>query len=175
MTPSLYQQVLGDDFAKLAPRLQQLHSGETSTWSGLADVEWGESRWLRGLLHAAVMLRQLPPAGSQQACQITLTRHAQKERWQRRFGRTPMVSKQFQRNSELIEAMGPLHIRLENSVENGNLQQRSSRISWLGIPMPLRVLASETSDGDAMQFDVAIRFASGALLLRYHGQLRKNP
>ena len=171
MNPSLYQRALGDDFSRLSPTLQALHSQTDTVWQGVADVQWGTPAWLRGLLHIAVLLRRLPAEGSALPCQITLQRSGDGESWQRRFGRTPMVSKQFYRRAALWEAMGPLRLQLNNRVENGELAQHSAAVSLFGIALPLHVTATESSTQDQMQFDVNIGFKNGQGILRYRGQL----
>ncbi|KAF0812291.1 hypothetical protein IGB42_03281 [Andreprevotia sp. IGB-42] len=168
---TLYQHVLGADYARLAPLLQTLHSHHDLCWQGLADVRWASQRWLRALL----WLGRLPAEGRDQPCSITLREQAGGELWQRRFGQRRMASAQHADGAQLYESFGPFRLQLASTRHRNTLAQHSTATHFLGIRVParwaLRVHAIEREYDGRLHFDVRIGIGQELDLLHYQGWL----
>ncbi|HEX9627169.1 MAG TPA: DUF4166 domain-containing protein, partial [Acidiferrobacterales bacterium] len=113
----LYARALGPQFHRLAPALARLHGAGERRLLGTLRVRVGSRPWVRLLMRIARM-PQANEAGT--ACAVTLIGLGDGERWQRRVGSRPMVSRQTPGGErEVVERIGPLAIRLRNRIANG--------------------------------------------------------
>lgn len=167
---ALYENLLGDDYGRLAPLLQRFHREPGLLWQGEATVRHSPHGLLRTLLRLSPM-----PAAGLQACTVSLEAVGEGERWRRRFDERPMVSRQSLRQGRLQERVGPVRTQLRSEVVDGALHQHAERSYFLGLPLPrflsMQIDAREWQDGERFRFDVAIRWG-GLDLLGYIGWLQ---
>ncbi|WP_432719443.1 DUF4166 domain-containing protein [Jeongeupia wiesaeckerbachi] len=168
---TLYPTVLGTDFQRLDPLLQQFHQAHDVVWHGHADVRWTDRPALRALLRLA----RLPAEGRAVPLQVRVLHGGNKEVWQRRFASRTMASRQYRKASRVQEAFGPIRLSLDSRIQGAGLIQHSVRSHYLGIPLPgwcaLQVSAHEWQEAGLFHFDVAIRFGPWTLI-GYTGCLR---
>ena len=171
MSLSLYQRVLGAEYAALSPTLRRLHDGSARSWQGEAAVSWGRNKFVHLLLRVA----RLPKQGKRVNCQVDFQQNEKGECWRRRFAQRFMYSHQALRDNQLVEVFGPFRLHLDNTVSAGGLIQRCVATYFLGLRLPtwlgLSVIAREWSVGAQMHFDVTIGLNGGLELLRYRGHL----
>lgn len=170
----LYQQVLGDDFQRLAPVLRALHDKQGSSVHGTLTVDWGRATWQRLLLR----LTKMPPQCSSTECRVQISPATRgSERWVRNIGKSALISLMHtDRPSRIIEKVGLINVRLITWVDAaGRLQQRSDRIHLrgLGWPVPgLVITASEEAiDEQRFRCRVKVNFGRFSTLLSYEGVL----
>lgn len=171
---SLYQQVLTQEFAKLAPVLQALHGTQGSQVQGTLSVNWATAFWSRLLL----LLARMPAASPAAACHVRLApMTSTTERWARVIGAKAMNSvMQVGTGRVIIEHVGPVSVHLGTWVEaDGSLHQRSERVvlRWLGWPVPgLTITASEQPiDAQRYHCEVKVDLARFGTLIHYCGVL----
>jgi hypothetical protein len=175
MTTPLYRRVLGARFDALPTRVRELHDVDgISVWSGRADVERGRSM----LSRMVATLFGLPPAGRDQALQVTFTPDGGTELWERRFGEAVFRSLQYERRGLLNERVGPstFVFALETSQQGMALKLKGVR--FLGMPLPgflapsVRTFESET-DG-RYRFEVEASLPLLGRVVRYEGWLEQD-
>ncbi|NWB94510.1 DUF4166 domain-containing protein [Pseudomonas gingeri] len=171
---SLYQQVLGQDFANLAPVLQALHGPQGSQVQGTLSVSWAVSFWLRLL----PLLGRMPAASPAATCHVRLAPLAsRRERWSRIIGGKAMNSvMQAGSGRVIIEHVGPVSVHLGTWVEaDGSLQQRSERVVLRGLSWPvpgLKITASEQPiDAQHYHCEVKVSLTRFGTLIHYSGVL----
>jgi len=171
---SLYQQVLTEDFPKLAPVLQTLHGAQGAQVRGTLSVSWAASFWPRLLLLLAKMPAESPAA----ACHVRLAPLASDtERWARVIGGRAMNSvMQAGTGRVIIEHVGPVSVYLGTWVEaDGSLHQRSERVALRGLGWPVPGLAITASERpiDAQRYhcEVKVELARFGTLIHYSGVL----
>ena len=171
MNISLFNNVLGDSFLQLHPLLQQLHDGRKQRWSGTATVTWGKSWWVHGLL----MLVGLPRPGDNILCDVDLEPTPEGERLRRNFAGQKFHSHFRLAKPDMIEAFGPMRLRIATSVSGDQLLQHCAASHVLGFRLPrqlgLRIRAREWCTEAGMHFDVSIGLGIGIQFLRYRGCL----
>lgn len=170
----LYQQVLGDDFQRLAPVLRALHDKQGASVQGTLTVKWGRAFWQRLLLR----LTKMPPQCATTECRVRISPATRdSERWVRTIGKGTLISLMHaDRRSRIIEKVGRLDVRLMTWVDaEGRLQQRSDRISLCGLgwPVPgLLITASEEAiDEQRFHCRVKVNLGRFSTLLSYEGVL----
>lgn len=135
----LYEQVLGRDAALLHPQVAALHCGDTHVEAtGWMRVHRG-STWL--FRFAGTLLR-LPSPGDHVRAHLTITRHSDRERWVRRFGRGPAICSQQMAGSrgELVEQFGLIALVFALDTGEDQLRFRQQRcqlrVGRLDIRLP---------------------------------------
>jgi hypothetical protein len=169
-----YRRVLGDRFALLAAPIQRIHQPLAET------VERGESTVERGssLLSRLLGLAMgFPPAGNYPV-EVRFAPKDGRERWTRSYGPHSFSSEMGVSAQELlIERFGPMRFHFGLEVDGpGNLEMILKKWTFLGLPMPRalgpRIVASETAEGDAFRFDVAVAMPLAGPVVHYRGTLR---
>lgn len=176
---SLYERVLGEDFARLPRALRELHGVDrVATFGGEANVEAGAG-WIAALLRAVI---GFPAAGERIPLRVRIECVGGSERWTREFGarrfHSVLTAPADGARGEIVERFGLLRFRLRLPVGDGGLGMPLLRAYAFGIPLPRALTPrSETREfEDAQQrfcFDVRIRLPWGAPLVRYAGWLRR--
>jgi hypothetical protein len=174
MTVPLYRRLLGERYDALPARVAELHDvSSVSVWRGRADVERGRSLAAR----MVATLFGLPPAGLDQALEVTFTPDGGTELWTRRFGDAVFRSVQYERRGLLRERVGPstFVFALVTSPEGMALQLEGVR--FLGVPLP-RLLAPavatfESERDGRYHFEVEASLPLLGRIVRYEGWLER--
>jgi hypothetical protein len=84
----------------------------------------------------AALLR-FPPEGEIVSLSLRILSSSRREIWQRKFDRTPMVTKQYEEDGRvLVECLGPLALHFRLEVEAGALVFRLVEARMFGFPLP---------------------------------------
>lgn len=177
---SLYERVLGQSWAQLAPEIRQLHSvTSVSSFAGRCTVDRGRNplAWLIATLIG------FPKEGAEQKICVQLTAEGGGERWVRLCGGKTFSSVQMPgrgRSEWLVrERFGPISVDMALVVDGQTLHYVVRRWALLGISMPLffgpRSTAVESAKEGQFSFDVAISHPFTGLIVRYRGLLTASP
>lgn len=175
-SPSLYQQLLGPQFASLASSVQTLHAREgRHRYHGKVEVERGT-----GLLsRLCASTTRLPHAGRGPITVEILAKEG-RERWTRVFAARAMRSRLWAHDGLLCERLGPATFGFRLSVEtlpHGGtaLLWRVARVRIVGVPLPAAwfsgVQAREYEGKGRYHFDVVAALPLAGLLVHYKGWL----
>jgi len=174
MTMPLYRRLLGERFERLPARVRELHDlAGASVWTGRADVERGRSLPSR----MVATLFGLPPAGRDQALEVTFMPDGGTELWTRRFGDAVFRSMQYERGGLLRERVGPstFVFALETSADGLALKLRGVR--FLGVPLPgflaPSVFTFESEREGRYHFEVEAALPLLGRIVRYAGWLEQ--
>lgn len=176
----LYRRLLGEAYAALPPRVQQLHGATgASRWSGHASVRRG-----RGLLaRLAGTILGFPPASADTPVTVTFTpeqtRWGPAERWTRDFGGSRFSSLQYAGTGKddrlLVERFGPIAVAMALVVDGDRLNLVLRRWSLFGIPMPKSLLPRgttfETDEEGKFRFEVEVKMPLVGFIAGYRGWL----
>ncbi|GAB1479857.1 hypothetical protein MASR2M74_24260 [Paracoccaceae bacterium] len=163
--------MLGADFARLPPALQNLHH-RPAIWKGRAEV-------IRGTTWPARLLTRLagfPPAG-QVPLTFSISATDAGEVWTRDFGRHRTRSTlRAGPDGVLCEAFGPFRVTMRPAVTPHGLALTVTALHFLGLPCPKLLLPRDTSTeaalpGGAVGFDIRASLPGIGLLIRYRGEM----
>jgi Domain of unknown function (DUF4166) len=175
-TASLYERILGETWAQLAPQIRQLHSvTAASSFVGRCTADRGRNplAWLIAALIG------FPRAGADQSISVQLIREGDGERWVRTSGGRTFSSVQVPgrgRAEWLVrECFGPVCVDMALVVDGPVLHYIVRRWALCGISMPLllgpRSTAVESVKDGKFCFDVTISHPLTGLIVRYRGLL----
>jgi hypothetical protein len=171
VTRTLYQRLLGEDYARLPPTVAALHArGSHRRYSGDVEVERGT-----GLLaRACAAVTGLPPT-CRGRIEVDIDASADGETWTRRVAGHAMRSRLRACDGHLRETLGLVTFDFRLQIEGGRLRWRVARVRALGVPLPLRwfraVHAVESQVGGRYCFDVRASLPLVGLLVHYRGAL----
>lgn len=134
---TLYQRVLGKEFAQLPPVLHEFHSlPQGGQAQGMVLVQYG-----RGLVRCTLAkLLRLPPEGESVKVNLQVKVEDGHEIWVRHFDGLCVQTKQWQRDNLLIEKAGPLCFAFRMSANQEGLRFDFSHNEIAGIKLPFPVL-----------------------------------
>jgi hypothetical protein len=174
MTSPLYRRLLGQRFEQLPARVRELHDVTgASVWTGRSDVERGRSL----LSRMVATLFGLPPAGRDQALEVSFMPDGGTELWTRRFGSAVFRSLQYERRGLLNERVGPstFVFALDTSTDGMALKLRGVR--FLGLPLPRflapAVFTFESEREGRYHFEVEASLPLLGCIVRYAGWLER--
>ncbi|OBU65614.1 hypothetical protein A9K58_13535 [Stenotrophomonas maltophilia] len=165
--------MLGPALATLAAPVQALHAAPLPCrYAGLARIERGR-HWLVPLLAA---LARLPERGAAVPTEVAFSVHGQGERWARRFGPWPMVSRLWAQDGHLCEQLGAVRFAFDLQAREGGIDWSVRRVRAFGlIPLPARwfggVRCREAWQGERYTFLVDVTLPWVGALIRYEGWL----
>ncbi len=172
MTASLYETVLGSQYAQLAPAVQTFHrmTGAVAL-HGEVETEPPASRMARWLAWCI----RTPRTPTRGPIRFTLNATATEETWTRHFPRHTMRSTLSLHQGHIMERLGAVRLFFTLKAEHGVLRMRLEGLRFLGVPCPawLRpaVLAEETGDGDRFHFNVRASVPLLGVVAAYRGYL----
>jgi hypothetical protein len=179
-TTPMYERILGQAWAQLAPEIRQLHSvTDASAFAGRCTVDRGRNP-LAWLIATTI---GFPKAGADQSISVRLTRHGDGERWIRTSGGRTFSSAQMpgrRRSAWLLrERFGPVSVDMALVVDGSTLHYIVRRWALFGVAMPLflgpRSTAVESAKDGQFCFDVTISHRFTGLIVRYRGLLTAVP
>ena len=172
----LHKRILGTAWQSLPAVLRAVHgAGPKLTISGAASITRG-----RGVLaRILAWIMRFPAAGDNVPVSVTFERHGRYDRWTRDFGGQVFAST-FTAGSGrfehlLCERFGPLTFGMALVPDADRLNLVMRRWSFLGLPLPRRLIPSgdscEYAKGDRFCFDVEICLPLAGFVVRYRGWL----
>jgi hypothetical protein len=168
---TLYQRVLGEEFAHLSPTLREFHGlPHGGQAQGVVCVRHG-----CGIVrHTVAKLLRLPPEGERIVVHLQVQPQENCEIWVRHFDGVPVQTVQWQRGALLIEKAGPLCFAFRVSNNEQTLQFDFSHNEIAGLRLPLAVLKIEAKArglADGWHITVVIRAPFLGLLAEYQGEI----
>jgi hypothetical protein len=171
---TLYQRVLGEEFAHLSPALREFHGlPHGGQAQGVVCVRHG-----CGIIrHTVAKLLRLPPQGEHITVHLQVQAQAQEncETWVRHFEGVPVQTIQWQHGDLLIEKAGLLCFAFRVSNDQEGLRFDFSHNEIVGLRLPLAVLKIEAQArglADGWHITVVIRAPFLGLLAEYQGEIR---
>ena len=169
---SLYQQVLGTDFALLPLPLQQFHSVEGALvldgWVEVGAPGSPAARWLAWCLGAPLDARQGP-------IRFELQADSAQEVWTRHFPGNVMQSRLTIAAGLVVERLGFARLWFELKGGPELLEMRLVRLRFLGVPCPRwllpAVVAEESATPGRLHFRVQASLPLVGVVASYRGHL----
>jgi hypothetical protein len=173
MNPSLYQKLLGPDYARLPPEQAAFHAlhGQYE-FTGEASIQCGR----HPLARVVSVLMGLPQQDAQVPLRFELIATDESETWIRHFGPQTMTSVLRYRKGWLVERLGLIVLYSRLRIVDECLKMEIVRARFLGlIAMPLwlmpSVQADETASDGQIHFVIRVVWAWLGLLVAYQGFL----
>ena len=169
---SLYERVMGADFATLAPALQRFHrlAGQ-HVLHGLVETEPPAS-WLGRTLARGLGSPLMATTGT---IRFELAAAPTRETWTRHFPSRTMRSRLQFDDGRVTEHMGLARMTFTLEAIDGRLHMRLQRLRFLGVPCPAwlrpRIVAEETGDGDRLHFRIEAGVPGLGRVVGYRGHL----
>ena len=173
MPGSLYQRILGEEFALLPEVLRRFHGSDAGgRLEGSFRVERGRGR-MRGLL---ARLGGLPPASERVPLRLDVRVAGEEEHWTRSFGETHLHTRQFARGGRLVELHPPWKLKIRLGATERGMELDHERCYCFGIPLP-RALAPRVESfvetrGESWFVAVTIGMPFVGMVCRYSGEVR---
>ena len=172
---TVFQSVLGQDFAALPQRLQDIHSLKHANWRGQANVQTGGN--LMAKISAIMAGLHVKPG--QHPLTVTFKQEGNGEVWERNFGgqkfRSHFTIGTGQNNGYAIERFGVISVALALVRDDGKLRFIPKRCKVFGVPLPNIFLPKgesyETEKDGKFHFNVAIKLPLIGLIAAYEGWL----
>ncbi len=183
LAPTIVETWFGDDFARLDPLLQRLHSRGGSLVGPVA-VRFGQG--LAGWLGRRQAARMRLPVSHNATVPMRIDIHCDDERlhWSRTFEGSATMQSTFvpvgcYPNGYWIEHVGAVRIELGVDIVDGGWRRRPSRARLGALPVPMwlmpRITANKRVVGGRYRFVVATALPGLGTLLSYEGDLTPLP
>jgi hypothetical protein len=145
----IYRRLLGSEFDRLPPVLRDLHGGGGRRLAkGTATIHR-----MAGLLPR---IAGFPPSAANMPVLLEITAAGDHEVWIRRFGKTVRRSVQRAGAGSMVETFGPLRLHFRVAAMDSEIRYTLARASFLGLPLPLQIQASERALGSVWEFEVSV-------------------
>lgn len=169
---TLYQRVLGEDYARLSAVLQSFHGlPQGGCASGVLEVQHGAGV----LRRLAAQLLMLPRAGESVPLRLQIETHDGRETWVRHFSKQKIETLQWQDGPFLIEQAGPIQIVFKLQADEQCLvfHARPNRIRGIPIPgcLSLRVEATARGLENCWIIEVKIALPLLGTIVTYQGEI----
>jgi hypothetical protein len=170
--PSLYECVMGERYARLAPALQRFHRlAGRRVLHGVVETD-PPANWLAALLARGLGSPLHATAG---AIRFELDAEPSVETWTRHFPGKTMSSRLRLDAGQLVERLGLARLAFTLDEVDGCLSMKLESLRFLGIPCPAwlrpRIVAEETGEGDRLHFRIEARVVGVGRVAGYRGHL----
>lgn len=170
--PPMYQQLMGEAYARLAPAVRRFHALQGhAVLRGRVRVAAPSGRAARLL----AWCMGTPGVAQDGPLLFELQARPGLQRWERRFPLHTMVSTMRPAGAVLAEQLGPAVLFFELREDGGRLVMLLARMRFLGLPCPRWLLpviiAREHGVGDRLHFEVQARLPGLGLVTDYSGYL----
>lgn len=171
-TTSLYETVMGAEFAQLGTSVQRFHR-----LAGCHELHgWVETMAPRSVLAKLLALTLgAPMRASQGPLRFALRAQPHCETWTRFFPTQVMRSTLHRCDRELVEALGAVRLTFALAATEQRLVMRLLRVHFLGLRCPAwlapRIVAEETGTADQLHFRVEAAVPFAGVVASYRGHL----
>ena len=170
---SLYEQVMGPEFLRLAPVLRRFHR-----LAGLHDLH-GMVR-IQGPHSLPAQLLALclgaPRHSTRGPLRFELDAQPDAERWPRHFPGKTMTSHMRLQDGRVVEQLGAARLTFSLHESGGRLLMQLQGMRFAGVACPRwllpRIVAQETGDVDLLAFKVSAALPWVGVVTHYEGHLR---
>ena len=177
MTSDIVKNWFADDFNKLDPQIQLLHT-QGGKLTGDVDVAYGKG--VSGIIGRRLAKKLGVPHEGRHKLMVTITHNDGNLQWDRLFNDTQEMKSVFTPVGNMeegywIEKTGPLNIKLTVEIKNGGWYWRCLSYSFLGLPLPAKLFpeseAYKCIEDGKYRFRVGFRLWFFGDLLSYSGLL----
>ena len=171
-TPSMYEQVMGAEFATLAAAVQRFHR-----LAGRHELHgWVETTAPTSVLAKVLALGLgTPMRASRGPIRFELHAEPHRETWTRYFPTQAMRSRLHRREREVVESLGVARLSFELCATESCLVMRLRNLHFLGVRCPVwlapRIVAEESGSGDRLQFRIEAAVPFVGVVASYRGHL----
>ncbi len=173
---SLYEQILGADYARLPEAVQRFHrlNGHT-VLQGWVETGAPDSLLARGL----AFWLGAPRGRSAGPLRFELKAGSETETWTRHFPTQTMSSRIRLVAGRLEERLGAARLTFSLTASDKKLSMKLAKMKFLGVPCPNwllpQVVAEETGIGDQLHFHVTAALPFVGAVASYRGHLEVRP
>lgn len=173
---TLYQRVLGEDFARLPPVLQRFHSlTGRGCATGTVAVEHGAGV----LRHSAATILRLPYEGQKVRLRLEVIPQGSSELWIRHFDHQRLETLQWQEGPYLVEKAGPLCLAFQLVADADGLtfRLRHSQARGIRLARGLPMLVHAQARGAEEHWRIAVTISVPLLgeVTTYRGEVFPQP
>ncbi len=173
---TLYEQVLGANYAHLPLAAQQFHSlTGRAILHGWVETDAPSSALARVLAYCL----GTPPSASSGPLRFELEASPNMESWTRHFPTRTMTSRMRLVGCQVEERLGAARLTFNLAAVDGTLKMELASMKFLGVPCPKwlmpRVVAEETGIEDRLHFRVVAALALIGVVASYRGHLDLSP
>ena len=170
---SLYEQVLGANYAQLPLAVQRFHRlGGRVVLQGGVETDAPSSALARVLAYCL----GTPRAASSGPLRFELDAGPALECWTRHFPAQTMTSRLRVVNGQIEEQLGAARLTFDLAIADGALKMVLSRMRFLGIRCPRwlmpQIVAEESGDADQLHFNIVAALPLVGVVASYRGQLQ---
>ncbi len=174
MIPPLFRRLLNDAMEDLPPVLRAVHDArDDQRWEGTAEVVLSRNPVARLLCR----MMRLPAEGQNIPVTVLFERTSKGERWRRTFAGRRYQSDFSERDTGVVEHMGPTTNIFRASVEEGELHLDLEGFRFLGVSFPSWLRphchAREREEAGHFVFDVPITIPWLGFVIRYTGHMER--
>jgi hypothetical protein len=169
---SLYQRILGEEFARLPEPLRRFHGSPVGgRVEGTFRVERG-----RGTLRSLMAeIARLPRASERVLMTLAVQVAGEEEHWTRSFGEQRLHTRQLTHAGRLVELHPPWKLKIRLGATEQGMQLEHERCYWFGIPLP-RAIAPKVESfvearGESWFVIVTIGLPLFGMVCRYSGEV----
>lgn len=169
---SMYEQVMGESFARLPPALQRFHTlAGSHRLHGWVDTDAPSTAAARLL----ALCLGTPREATSGPIRFQLDATPTAETWTRHFPSQTMTSHMRLDARRIVEQLGAARLTFALCEAEGRLQMRLIGLRFLGVPCPRwlipRIVAEETGDADRLHFHVQASVPLVGTVASYRGHL----
>lgn len=172
-TLSMYEQAMGERFARLDPAVQAFHR-----LAGRHALHG----WVRTQAPQSLAARLLalclgtPLRASEGAIRFELQAGPLREVWTRFFPAQTMRSSLHLQGGQIIESLGAARLGFRLEADGGRLVMRLQQLRFLGMACPTwlqpRIVAEERGEGDRLHFRIEAAVPWVGVVASYSGHLQ---
>jgi len=170
--PTLYERLLGKDFASLPDALRRFHqSASGGVAAGVFQIEGGSTPAGR----AIARLLGLPRPARNVATELRVRAVGHREIWERSFGRDHVRTTQWLEQQRLVESLRGTRFTFDVCADHRGIRFHSLGVRWLGIPLPMSLAphidAEVVALDDSWEVDVTVTVPKLGVISSYNGQI----
>jgi hypothetical protein len=169
ISASLYRRLLSG-YNQMPSALRSFHE-KPQRATGIMNVRWNKG----GLRTLAARVMKVPEPGENLVCNLTVTETGMGEMWDRVFGKTRIITRQWIHKGFLIEQGGPFRFRMSVCADREGMTFRQVGCGLGPIPLPKflapTVQADVKGDDEGWQVHVEIGAPLLGWICLYEGRM----
>ena len=171
---TLYEELLGESFSALSPKVQAMHRYEKQNiLKGKVNIRRG-STFLAKFMN---LLMRLPKEQNEAFLMLELTKQEKQEQWKRTFGTDLFSSVQYKEDDVMVEKMGLVKMYFRVFEKEKALCTILEKSTVLGLRIPkiftVKVTSKVEEVNGKVHFFVEVRSFKKVLIIQYDGKIEK--
>jgi hypothetical protein len=170
---TLYEELLGERFSALSPKVQAMHSyKKQNVLKGKVNIKGGSTFFAKCMN----FLMQLPKEQEEALLMLELRQNGKQETWKRTFGSSSFSSIQYKESDVMVEKIGlvKMYFRVFEKEKALCTVLEKSTFLYLDIPQRLRVIITSKAEevNGEVHFFVEVRSFKKVLIIQYDGRIK---